>query len=101
MTGEMFVDSAAVRAAVAELDEINESLHTGLRVVRDEVAGLLGSGWSGSSASFFSEHFEDFSRHAAEIVEDADAIAKLVPEAIAGYDRTDTGSASTISSLNL
>lgn len=45
MPGEMLVDSAAVRASVAELDEINKSLHTGLRVVCDEVSELLGSGW--------------------------------------------------------
>lgn len=82
MAGEVFVDSAAVRAAVAQLDGINESLHAGSRVVRDEVFELLGSGWSGSSASFYSQQFDEFSRHAAKIVEDAARLVEMLQNGV-------------------
>lgn len=101
MTGEFYVDPEAVRGAVSELNDIHGSISAGLRSVSGEIDGLLSSGWSGAAADFFRDHYDEFTRHAQHIVEDAEAIAGLVSEAVRDSGSTDEKSAVTISQLKL
>jgi WXG100 family type VII secretion target len=95
------VTTAELVAVSSELSALAGGLRSGLGTLDGDVTDLLGTGWSGSAASAYSDVWREWHEGAAHVIEGLSRMAGLLQEAADRYSSADTVAAAEVSEAGL
>jgi WXG100 family type VII secretion target len=98
---DLGVETSALVAVSGELDSVAQGLRSGVSSLDNEVASLLGSGWSGEAASAYSGVWQEWHEGAQQVAEGLMRMSALLQEAAGRYWTTDESGAAGISGAGL
>lgn len=87
------VTPAELESVSAELHTLADGMRSGLSSLDEQVAGLLGAGWSGTAASAYDGVWREWHEGANQVVQGLTAMSALLTEAAGRYAATDQTSA--------
>lgn len=93
---DLRVTSSALVAAASELSSVVDGLRSGLGSLDGEVAGLLGSSWSGEAASAYDGVWREWHDGAQQVVEGLSTMSALLGDAAQRYEATDASGAANV-----
>jgi WXG100 family type VII secretion target len=99
--GELRVTGTHLMAVAGDLRTVAEQTRSGLTNVDGQVAGLLGSGWTGQAGSAFGGVWQRWQTGAEELVRGLDTMAGLLDQAAQSYQGTDAGGGAAIDSSGM
>jgi WXG100 family type VII secretion target len=96
MMADLGVTPAELDSVSAELHTLADGMRSGLSGLDEQVAGLLGSGWSGSAASAYHGVWSEWHEGANQVVQGLTAMSSLLTEAAGRYSGADQSAAGDI-----
>jgi WXG100 family type VII secretion target len=101
MMAELGVTPTELGAVSSELQTLAAGMRSGLGSLDSDVAGLMGSGWSGTAATAYAEVWREWHDGAHQVVEGLLAMSSLLSDAAMRYATTDAGTAADVEGAEL
>lgn len=101
VVGELQVSESVVSGVAKELRSVVEEADSGLTGLDGELAGLLGSGWTGQAGSAFGEVWTRWHEGAENVVKGLESMASALEQAVQGYGGTDAEGRAAVESAGM
>ncbi|OKH80401.1 hypothetical protein EB75_20400 [Mycobacterium sp. ST-F2] len=98
---ELQVEPSELVAVSHELSTVADGLRSGIGSLDSEVAGLMGTGWTGSAASAYGDVWKEWHEGATQVVTGLTRMSALLNDAAARYTSTDSSGAGQIAGSGL
>ena len=99
--GDLQVSEAQLTSVAGDLRAVVEQTRSDLWSLDGELAGLLGSGWTGQAGSAFDGIWQRWHEGASNLIQGLDTMAGLLEQAAQGYQQTDGAGAAAVSSADM